>query len=258
MSRQTFFVDVLLPLPLAGTFTYRMPFEANDKVQPFVRVVVQFGRSKLYTGIIISVHETAPERYEAKYLLDVLDDEPVITAQQWTFWQWIATYYLCHPGEVMQAALPTALKLASETSIAINPDAPADKSLLNDKEFLVVDALEIHKQMSVSDVMKVLEQKAVMPLLKRLLEKDFIFLLEEMNERYRPLKKTYVKLNPVYLNDEMRRELFELLNRAPKQQDILLAYMRLARNGAAIAKQQVIDDSGAGAQALKALVDKEV
>lgn len=258
MDRKTFFTDVLLPLPLAGTYTYRVPFDLNEKVLTGIRVVVQFGRSKLYTGIVIAVHEKAPERYEAKYLLDVLDEQPVITPQQWKFWQWMSRYYLCHSGEVMQAALPSALKLASETSIALNPEYTGDKTELSDKEFLVVDALEMQKQMSVSDVTKVLEQKAVMPILKRLLEKGFIFISEEVNERYKPLKKTFLKLNPVYFDDEKRRELFDLLNRAPKQQDILLTYLKLARNAQPILRQKLLEESSAGSSALNALLEKDI
>ncbi|MBE7175167.1 MAG: primosomal protein N' [Mucilaginibacter polytrichastri] len=258
MDRKTLFADVLLPLPLPGTFTYRVPFDLNDRMQTGIRVVVQFGRSKLYTALILRIHEHAPERYEAKYLIDVLDEQPVVTQQQFDFWYWMAGYYLCNPGEVMQAALPSALKLASETSIMLNPEHPVDKTELSDKEFLVVDALEMQKQMSVSDVTKVLEQKAVMPILKRLLEKGFVFISEEVNERYRPLRKTYYTLHPAYLNEDKRRELFDMLERAPKQQDILLAYTRLARTGAAVLKSTLLEAAGAGDAALKALVDKDI
>ena len=106
------------------------------------RVVVQFGKSKLYTAIIASIGKQAPEKYEAKYIIEILDDRPVVTEQQLQFWQWLAEYYMCNIGEVMNAALPSALKLASETRIVLNKDFEIDKSALHDKEFLIVEALE--------------------------------------------------------------------------------------------------------------------
>src|SRR5271154_4490386 len=112
-ERETLFVEVILPLAIAKNYTYRVPYEMNSAVMPGKRVVVQFGKSKLYTAIIISIGTLAPEKYEAKYIIEVLDDRPVVTHEQLIFWQWLAEYYMCNVGEVMNAALPSALKLAS-------------------------------------------------------------------------------------------------------------------------------------------------
>ena len=128
VDRETLFVEVILPLAIAKNYTYRVPFEMNNAVVPGKRVVVQFGKSKLYTAIICSITNQAPEKYQAKYIIEVLDNEPVITGKQLQFWQWIAEYYMCYPGEVMNAALPSALKLASETRIMLNKDFELDRS----------------------------------------------------------------------------------------------------------------------------------
>lgn len=135
MSRITLFVDVILPLPVPGLFTYRVPFELNDQVEQWKRVVVQFGKKKIYTAIVTNVHENPPQNYNVKYILSVLDQYPVMNSIQFQFWIWMSTYYMCEPGEVMNVAIPSAFKLASETSIVLNPNFNMDIDGLNEKEF---------------------------------------------------------------------------------------------------------------------------
>lgn len=150
-DRETLFVEVILPLAIAKNYTYRVPFQMNDAVAVGKRVVVQFGKSKLYTAVIASIGNQAPEKYEAKYLMEVLDDRAMVTEKQLQFWQWLAEYYLCNVGEVMNAALPSALKLASETKIVLNKDFEVDKPSLHDKEYLIVEALELQPVLTVGD-----------------------------------------------------------------------------------------------------------
>src|SRR6201996_6737650 len=258
-NRKTLFVEVILPLAISKNYTYRVPFEMNDAVAIGKRVVVQFGKSKLYTAIIASIGEHAPEKYEAKYLLEILDDRPVVTGRQLQFWKWLAEYYMCNEGEVMNAALPSALKLASETKIVLNKDFEYDKTALHDKEFLIVEALDIQPELTVSDIAKLLGQKTVMPILKLLFEKNVIHISEEVSERYKPRKRTFITLNPVYHNQDNLRELFPILEkRAPKQADALLAYLKLARHQNVISKNELIEESGAGDTSIKSLIEKEV
>ncbi len=257
-GRKTLFVEVILPLAIAKNYTYRVPFELNDVVAVGKRVVVQFGKSKLYTAIIAGISEHAPEKYEAKYLMDVLDELPVVTDVQLGFWRWMANYYLCNTGEVMNAALPSALKLASETKIVLNKDYEIDRSSLHDKEYLIVDALDIQPELTVSDIAKLLGQKTVMPILKLMFEKNLIMISETVNERYKPRKRTYIKLNPFYQGENMQ-ELFEILEkRAPKQADVVLAYINLSRGGKKVSKPDLIEASGASSAVIKALVEKEI
>ena len=117
---QTQFVDILLPLPVEGTFTYRVPRDLEKSIEYGKRVVVQFGRKKIYSGLILNIHQTAPTKYGAKYILSVLDETPIIIKQQETLWRWISGYYLCSLGEVMLAAIPGALNLSSETKLAFD------------------------------------------------------------------------------------------------------------------------------------------
>ena len=258
-DRLTLFAEVILPLSISKNYTYRVPFELNNMVAIGKRVVVQFGKSKLYTAIIRSLSTEAPERYEAKYLMEVLDDKPVVTIQQLEFWKWLADYYLCNVGEVMSAALPSALKLASETRIMLNPDEAVDRSLLHDKEFLIVDALDLQPILTVSDIVKLLGQKTVMPVLKSMFDKNIIYISEEVTERYKPRKRTYVKLNPIYEDNDQLRALFvQLERRAPKQADAVLAYIKLSREQKLVSKNDLVDASGVGPSIIKALTDKQI
>ncbi|MDB5109229.1 MAG: priA [Mucilaginibacter sp.] len=261
VNRKTLFIEVILPLAISKNYTYRVPFEMNDAVAIGKRVVVQFGKSKLYTAIIAAISGMAPEKYEAKYIIEVLDDRPVVTEWQLQFWQWLAEYYMCNTGEVMNAALPSALKLASETRIVLNKGFEYDRSALNDREFLIVEALDIQPELTISDIAKLLGQKTVMPILKLLFEKNVIHISEEVSERYKPRKRTYITLNPVYHNQESLKELFGILEkRAPKQADALLAYMKLSRHQSDSwhTKNELIEESGAGAASINSLIEKEV
>jgi len=259
IDRETLFVEVILPLAIARNYTYRVPFEMNNAVMIGKRVVVQFGKSKLYTAIIASIGTLAPEKYQAKYIIELLDDRPLVTGEQLHFWQWLAEYYMCNVGEVMNAALPSALKLASETRIMLNKGFEYDKASLHDKEFLIVEALDIQPELSVSDIIKLLGQKTVMPILKLLFEKNIIHISEEVSERYKPRTRTFITLNPIYHNQDNLKELFIILEkRAPKQADAVLAYIKLSRHQKSISKSELIEESGAGDSSIKSLVEKEV
>jgi len=258
-DRETLFVEVILPLAIAKNYTYRVPFEMNSAVAVGKRVVVQFGKSKLYTAIIASIGNLAPEKYHAKYIIELLDDRQVVTDLQLQFWQWMAEYYMCNNGEVMNAALPSALKLASETRIMLNKGFEFDKTALHDKEFLIVEALGIQPELTVSDVVKLLGQKTVMPVLKLLFEKNIINISEDINERYKPRTRTFLTLNPIYHDQGNLKELFTILEkRAPKQADAVLAYIKLSRHQKTISKNELVEESGAGSASIKSLIEKEV
>ncbi|MES2266893.1 MAG: primosomal protein N' [Bacteroidota bacterium] len=258
-TRKTLFVEVVLPLAISLNYTYRVPYELNSAIVVGKRVVVQFGKSKLYTAVVANITEHAPEKYEAKYIIDILDDQPVVTQRQLQFWSWIAEYYMCNPGEVMNAALPSALKLASETKIMLNKDFEYDKATLSDKEYLITEALDIQPELSISDIAKLLGQKTVMPILKTLFEKNIINISEEVSERYKPRKRTYLTLNTAYHNQDALKELFIILEkRAPKQADAVLAFIKLSRRQKTVSKNELIEESGSGDSSIKSLIEKEV
>lgn len=256
-DRETLFVEVILPLSLSINYTYRIPFELNDKVAIGKRVVVQFGKHKIYTALIKSIGHHPPAVYEAKYIIDVIDEHPVITQKQFDFWDWITSYYLCNEGDVMAAALPTGLKLASETILVLKDELPNDLNL-TEKEGLILNVLHQQQRMSIDDVIKLLGQKTVYPIINSLIGKEAIYIAEEVIEKYRPLLKSFISLNPFYKEEENLKQLFSILEKAPKQLDALLAYLKLAKTDIAIPKQILLDESGCGQAALKALIDKEI
>jgi len=259
IDRETLFVEVILPLAIAKNYTYRVPFEWNGLVAIGKRVVVQFGKSKLYTAIVVALGNRPPEKYEAKYIIEILDDRPVVTGAQLQFWYWMSDYYMCYPGEVMNAALPSALKLASETRITLNKGFEFDRSALHDKEYLIVEALDIQPELTVSDIVKLLGQKTVMPVLKLLFEKNIIHISEEVSERYKPRTRTFITLHPDYHNQDNLKELFSILEkRAAKQADAVLAYIKLARHQKAITKNELVEESGAAAASINSLIEKEI
>lgn len=256
-ERETLFVEVILPLSLAINYTYRVPFELNEQVSVGKRVVVQFGKHKIYTALIKSISQQPPEVYEAKYIIDVVDEHPVITAKQFLFWDWITAYYLCNEGDVMAAALPTGLKLASETILVLKDELP-DELNLTEKESLITSVLHSQMRMSIDEVVKLLGQKTVYPIINSLISKEVIYIAEEVIEKYKPLLKSYISLNPDYKEEENLKELFAILERAPKQLDALLAYLKLSKQEAFIPKQLLLEESGSGQAALKSLIDKGI
>ena len=230
--RVTHFVDVLLPLPLPALFTYRVPYEMNDLVGFGVRVIVPFGRSKLYSALVVRVHENAPQ-VTTKYILDVVDDRPVISERQFQLWQWMANYYLCTLGEVMAAALPSALKLASETKIYLHPDFNGDISMLNPNELHIAEALTYHETMTVEEISKAIQIQKVIPIIKSLVDKKIVVTDEEVRNRYKPKKEAIVRLADEYASESPFMALLDQLNLSPKtapQADVLLAFIMQSKN----------------------------
>lgn len=227
MERQTFFVDVLLPLPLNNYFTYRVPFKFNDLVSVGKRVVVQFGQKKLYSGIIVNIHEILPLQGSIKYILNVLDAEPIVNMLHLKFWKWLSGYYMATEGEIMNAALPTAMKLASESKLVLNSDLDFNYDLLTDKEFLIIQALEINHTISLTDVSKIVDQITIMPIVKTLIEKGCILPDEDINERFKPKTELFVKIGEDFKGDAELQLLTQTLEKkAFKQLELLMAYLK--------------------------------
>lgn len=230
MTSLVFFADILLPLPLKDLYTYKIPSSLSGLVNRGQRVVVQFGKQKIYSGLVYRIHNNPPEHYNAKEIISLLDCKPIVNDIQLKFWDWIAEYYMCTKGEVMNAALPSALKLASETKIALNPSFDEDYLKLNDKEYLITEALEMHKVLMISDVVKIVEQKNVMPIIKSLIEKAVIITEELLTDNYRPKIVNYVRLSDDYNQEEKLKELFDKLEKkAYKQLELLMIYLDLSK-----------------------------
>ena len=264
---QTFFVDVILPLPLEARFTYRVPQSLNGKIRFGMRVIVPFGSNKLYAAVVERVHEEAPKQFSVKYVLDVMDERPVVSEAQYRLWRWISEYYMCTIGEVMAAALPSALRLASETKVKIHPDFDGDVTVLTPYEMNVMELLLHRETMTVAEVGKSLQVAKVMPIIKSLVDKHAVITDEEIRNPYKPKKETVVSLVPPYDREPAFMELLDRLNAksttAP-QADTLLAFMMLTREGkryrfdAAIPKSTLSKAENINPSSLQTLLKKGI
>ena len=228
-ERKTLFVDVILPIPIRKEFTYRVPFELNDAIFTGARVVVPFGKSKLITGIITSVHENIPQEYQAKFIEHLLDERPIINPNQYTFWKWISSYYMAPIGDVMNAALPANFKLASETKIVIHPDYKIDQKLLTDREYEIVSALEMKEVLDLKEISEIIGIKTVQPIIKALIDKKAVLSLEELNEKFTPKTAVHIRLSDQYNNENKLTDFIgsiDGIKSKEKQMNALLSLLR--------------------------------
>ena len=259
-ERVTLFAEILLPLPIPGAYTYRIPFELNEKVHVGQRAVVQFGKTKIMSGLIVSLSDNVPDCTNIKYIIDVLDDDPVVNENQLKLWNWISSYYLCYMGEVMQAALPSALKLSSESKVSLSEDFVLDSTALNDNEFLIVEALQIQPQLTITEVSKIIGYKKVMPLIKTMIEKRIIVMQEELQHKYKAKYERYVRLSNAYRDDAAMHELMDSLSkRAYKQLELLMAFLVLG--GSAdndVLVPELLKKANASSNIMSAMIDKGI
>lgn len=228
-ERTTLFADVLLPVPITKLFTYRVPFELNDHIDIGYRVVVQFGKKKIITGVVANLHETPPEVYQAKYIIELLDDEPIMNEKQLELFAWISDYYMCTMGEVLNVGMPSGLKLSSESKIQLNPDFDLNQSIsiFSEKEQLIINVLERDQVITYGEAAQILQIKSYIKIIKSLIAKEVILIFEEVREKYTPKKETFVRLTKHWLNESDLEELMVELEKRPKQLDVLLAYLQL-------------------------------
>ena len=259
-ERITLFAEILLPLPIPGTYTYRVPFELNQKAKVGQRAVVQFGATKIMSGLIISLTEEVPDCNSIKYLLDILDDDPVVNENQLKLWRWISSYYLCYLGDVMQVALPSALKLSSESKIMLSDDFELDSMALSDNEYLIVEALQVQPQLTITEVSKIIGYKKIMPLIKTMIEKKIVVMQEELQQKYKAKYERYVRLSNTYRNETAMHELMDNLSkRAYKQLELLMAFFVLG--GSAdndVLASELLKKANVTTAILSALIDKGV
>ena len=259
-ERVTLFAEILLPLPIPGAYTYRIPFELNEKVHVGQRAVVQFGKTKIMSGLIVSLSDNVPDCTNIKYIIDVLDDDPVVNENQLKLWNWISSYYLCYMGEVMQAALPSALKLSSESKVSLSEDFVLDSTALSDNEFLIVEALQIQPQLTITEVSKIIGYKKVMPLIKTMIEKRIIVMQEELQHKYKAKYERYVRLSNAYRDDAAMHELMDSLSkRAYKQLELLMAFLVLG--GSAdndVLVPELLKKANASSNIMSVMIDKGI
>ena len=255
----TYFLDVILPIPLQKAFTYHITQAEAQFLRPGMRVAVPFGKSKIYTALAYKIHSNPPIAYEAKTIHQILDDKPVVMDLQLKHWEWIANYYMCSVGEVMRAAMPNAFILESETIISKNNDVAVNDLDLKDDEFLIYEALQHQSSLKIQDVVSILDKKRVLPVINGLVEKGILNLQEELYEKYQPKLVRYVKLHEKHKSEKNLQELLDTLSRAPKQREVLLTLFTLeASENKPIQVSELVKRSGASSATVKALIDKGI
>lgn len=258
------FADVILPLPLSKYYTYRIPDELLSEIQRGSRVIVPFGKRKYYTAIVADIHHYPPADYETKEISSLLDATPILRRPQLKFWEWIAEYYLCSVGEVYKAALPSGLKLESETQIALNPDyEESEDARLKEKEVLLLDVLSRYDRLSVQELEKESGIRSVLPMVRLLLEKEAVVVSEQIKAKYRPKTEVCLRMTFGKERREELRDVFDRLSSAPKQLKLLMAYIEMSgfmRRGELkeVKKKELLERADVSPAVLTGLIEKGV
>jgi len=252
------FAEIIIPLALPKNYTWAIPERFHELVQPGIRVEVMLGGRKKYAGIIKKIFPNKPEAFHPRDIINVLDQEPVLHTEQLKLWEWMAGYYMCSEGEVMQAAVPANLKLSSESILIWNEERSLNFSDLSDNEYIVAEALEMKKELRISEVQDLLDVSHVYPVVKKLIEKEVCYVWEELKEKYAEKKQTYIELAPAYRNEEALAALLNNWGKAPKQMELLLAFLHLQKTEGTVIQPELLKKANASAAQLKGLIDKGI
>ncbi|MCQ2202864.1 MAG: primosomal protein N' [Bacteroidales bacterium] len=260
------YADIILPVPLQKLFTYSVPEEMNGDLEVGSRVVVQFGKKKSYSGIVRRLHDEKPE-YETKPIQQVVDQTPIVVDRQLRMWDWMADYYCCSLGEIYRAALPSGLKLESESRLIYNADFEADAPL-SERQEMILNFVELKKVCTISDVQQYVstaeDEKMrfnVLPQIKKLLSMDALFISEELRDAYKPKTDVFYGIASEYRSDAALSEWMEKLSKAPKQLESLMQFLSQAggltkaKNGGLL-RRETASKAGMSTTALNELVKK--
>lgn len=232
------YVDVIVPLAFGDTLTYILPDPLLNKVEAGMRVVVPLGKRKYYTGIVTRIHHNPPpEGILLKQIGEVEDTHPILLPRQLELWQWMAQYYMCSTGEVMKAAMPSGLKLESESMVEAD-ETFEDTDTLTDRERQALTLILAPGGCSIEALQKQLDIKNALPLVRRLMDKGAVRLGETMSRAFRPRTELHVRIAQEWASESRLHQALDELRRAPKQQALLMAYLQLSGLPAALTMQQ--------------------
>jgi primosomal protein N' (replication factor Y) len=256
------YADVILPLPLRDRFTYRVPPAFRAGIKTGIRVIVQFGSRKYFSALVYRLHETLPEgSFDLKDIDVLLDEEPVVHPAQLILWEWVVGYYCCTWGEVYKAAMPSALKLESQTKISFNPDFDIPVNLPPEEENLLL-ALQEHGQINIQDINRLMGKRPAFTTLKILLEKNAILIEEKVEQSYRPKTAPFVFLHANTLTEEKIGQALESLRKAKKQLSLFEYFLSETiyhpDKKTHIAKKQLLQQRNTAESTLRSLTDKKI
>ena len=252
------YAEIIIPLALPKNYTWAIPFEMEEAVMIGMRVEVMLGSNKRYAGIIKKLQTEKPAGFNPKPIISVLDEAPIVFPAQLQLWEWMANYYMCTEGEVMQAAVPSHLKISSESIFVINEDVNVDGEQLSDPEYIISEALQIKKQLSLLEIQKLLDKKVVYPIVNKLIQKGICSVQETMQDKYTIKVENVLHLHPNYKSEAALEKLMDDWSRAPKQLTLLLAFLHLQKTAGHVQQKALLEKSGAAHAQLKALIDKGI
>ena len=253
-----YFLDVIVPIAVTTTFTYRVSQAEYNFLQPGMRVAVPFGKRLVYTAMVLNKHSQKPQVYEPKDIHTIIDEQPLVTKTQLEFWQWIAQYYMCSLGEVYKAALPSAFLLESETILSFNRDLVVDLKSLSDDEFLLYEAFEQQPILRFDEVQNILNKKKVFSIIDDLLKKDIIYLNQHIHEKYKPKLVKYVSLHDNYKEEKNLINLLDNELKTEKQRALVLKYFQLNSQQTPIELKELLKEAEVSTAIFNNLEKKQV
>ncbi|WP_353145159.1 primosomal protein N' [Chryseobacterium sp.] len=252
------YAQIVLPLNLKGSFTYKVPDDLMSEIQPGMRVLVPFGGKKIYTGIIFELHDNAPENFVVKEIISILDEKPILPEEQINFWNWLSDYYLCSLGEIYRLAFPSSLKLESETYLKLKPGIVVDFENLDVNEMYLIQALEVRQLINLTDIEAFIPKKEIIKTINSLIDLQYIEIDEKIAEKYKAKEVAYVKINGEIIDTVNLTEILLKLNKAPKQKDLFLYILekQTEHPDIPLRKADLFEDGYFGSSHFKALADK--
>lgn len=254
------YAQIVLPLNLKGSFTYKVPEEIADLIQAGMRVLVPFGGKKIYTGIVFELHDNAPENFVAKEIISILDEFPIVPKEQIQFWNWLSGYYLCNLGEIYRFAFPSSLKLESETYLKLKPNSIIDFENLDVNEMYLIQALEVRQLINLTDIEAFIPKKEIIKTINSLIDLQYIEIDEKVAEKYKAKEVAYVKVKDEVLGNQNLTEILLQLNRAKKQKELFLNILEKQTENPdlPIRKSDLFEDGYFGSAHFKPLKDKNL
>ncbi|WP_234108603.1 primosomal protein N' [Chryseobacterium sp. R2A-55] len=251
------FAQIILPLNLKGTFTYKVPDVFFNEIEVGMRVLVPFRGKKIYTGIVVEIHHTEPELFVPKEIISILDEFPILPNEQIRFWNWLSEYYFCNLGEIYRFAFPSSLKLESETYLKLKPNVTVDFELLDVNEMYLIQALEVRQLINLTEIEAFIPKKNMVKTINSLIDLQYIEIDEKIAEKYKAKEVAYLRIEDSILKRNLPEILLDL-KRSPKQQELFLSILekQTEHPEKPIRKSEVFDEGNFAHPQLKSLLEK--
>ena len=254
------YAQIILPLNLKGTFTYKIPDELLAQIQVGMRVLVPFGGKKIYTGIVAEIHDDKPETFIPKEIINILDDFPILPNEQIRFWNWLSEYYLCNLGEIYRFAFPSSLKLESETYLKLKPNITVDFENLDVNEMYLIQALEVRQLINLTEIEAFIPKKEIVKTIKSLIDLQYIEIDEKIAEKYKAKEIAYLRVDEDVIKNRNLPEILLELKRSPKQQELFLLILEKQTENPEkpIKKSEIFEEGNYAHNQLKSLMEKNL